>query len=95
MLFAIELLRFGKVVGSQSLIAAAGEFGLTSVAILSYFSFQRLISLSINSGDGRSCWYVSMALLMSTFLLHITDATSPKSDVAVIARAENDHPGWK
>ena len=83
-----SVLMFGKWTESQSLIAADVVAVLLSSGIFSYCNFQRVISNATSSGDGKSSWYNSSAVML-TCSVQITVDTSPRRDAAVIASEEN------
>jgi len=54
-----------------------------------YCNFQQVISNATSSGDGKSSWYNTSAVVMLTCLVQITVGTSPRRDDAVIASKED------
>ena len=71
---------FGYKDVSHSLIAEAGEAGLSSAPIDRYRPLHRASSIWNNSGDGRSSLYLVIAALRSTSLSQRTQAPTSWSD---------------
>ena len=80
---------FGKLSQSQSLIALAGVDGLSSGDIDIYLFFQRVSSISSNSGDGKSPSYILATVSRLGFFEHRILGTRASREDAIIAAGEN------
>ena len=75
---------------SHSLIASAADDGLSLHCFGMYWFFHRWISISNNSGDGRSeLYWFTHAPKSIGFEEHKMDGTRPNSLTAVIDEPEN------